>query len=82
MRGRTQRLKDEDMHINRETSTEMSDHRERADVVVSNVPSPVHFPPPPLALRPAPSSLPHSPSLPASVSVSIPTYGPRDTTRR
>lgn len=32
------------MHINRETSTEMSDHGERADVVVSNVPSP--SPPP------------------------------------
>lgn len=28
------------MHINRETSTEMSDHHERADVVVSNVPHP------------------------------------------
>lgn len=27
-RSRRERLKDEDMHINRETSTEMSDHRE------------------------------------------------------
>lgn len=33
-------LRDEDMHINRETSTKMSDHCERANVVVSNVPLP------------------------------------------
>lgn len=40
--GARQELKDEDMHINRETSTEMSDHRwNEPTFVVSNHPRPL-----------------------------------------